>query len=187
MRLFPSKPPLLALACALACVLAAPPGARAGHGEEKPAEKKEEKKEAGGHGGHGEAAAAAEPEYKLGEPLDGYFDRTTLRSGQRVVKLRRQFQVAQTVNVGKVAWLVKLGCVLEFGSETGVAEVEHDQNAVLNEIRSAVLNTANPGALLTVPGKLRLKEEIAGGLNRRLATARVRQVYFTEFLIGRSQ
>lgn len=158
-------------------------GKSEGKSEAKSEAKGEEKKGEGAAGKEGEGAAPAAPAFKLGPPLGGYFDRTALRSLARVQQYRYLLKdVTQMFNTEK-AWGIRFSCAIEFGSESGVAELENEQNAALNDLRS-VVSSFKFEELLSVAGKIRLKEEIAKALNRRLATARVRQVYLTDFLMG---
>lgn len=160
--------------------------------EEKPAEgapaaeKKEgappaEKEAPKGEEGKGAEAA---PKWKPGPPLDGHFDRTVLRYTQWVQAYRYPVTaLRKSLNQGTPA-VVQLSCSLEFGSEAGMAEVTANETAVVSDIRGA-LDGFSAAELLTAGGKLRLKEAIVTALNRRLLTARVRQVYLTDFRIAR--
>jgi hypothetical protein len=141
----------------------------------KPAEGEEKK-------GEGKDGAASKPQYKLGQPLDGHFDRYTLRSTRNVASFRYPLKdIVKSLNLDR-PWQIRMGCAVEFGSESGMAEIAANHAACQVEILNAI-ERFTPQQLLTPGGKLRLKEAIIAGLNRRLATARVRQVYLTDFVV----
>lgn len=182
---------LLAVAlCGLLTLGSGPTGQ--GQGEEKPAESKPaaEKKEgappAEKEGAKGEGDKSAEPvkKFKSGPQLNGYFDRSVLRYARWVIEYRYAFNLLhKTLNLGTPA-MVQFSCVLEFGSEAGMAEVAANETAVSNDICGA-MDGFEAAELISAAGKLRLKEAIATALNKRLLTARVRQVYLTEFRLAR--
>lgn len=142
---------------------------------------------AAAHGSEAQPAgadAATTRTYQLGRPLDGRFDLTTLRSTHRLENLRYQLP-AQTYQIdtpsGRTV-VIRLQFVLEFGAETGLAEIQANENAVLEEIEQ-IVHQANLRMLVGLNGKLQLKEQVARALNMRLRTAQVRQVYMTEFFM----
>lgn len=125
---------------------------------------------------------SAPPAYKPGPDLNGYFDRTVLRSLNRVSEYRYPLEdLRQVVNAGTPT-LIRINCVLEFGSEAGMAEVDAHKKAIVANIIE-VMGLFRPQDLITVPGKIRLKEAIAAAINHKLTTARVRQVYLTDILM----
>jgi hypothetical protein len=128
------------------------------------------------NGGKGPSAALP------GKPLGGFFDLSTLRSGRRTVRYRQALDdISQTLNLG-TPWTVQLSCVVEFGSPSGPAEMKIHEDALHEEIRHLIENYT-PFDLLRNAGKRRLKGDIIDAVNRHLVTARVRQVYWTEFWI----
>ena len=87
------------------------------------------------------------------------------------------------LNVGREQpWRLRLTLAVEFGAPTGVAEAIERHERLAKQIQF-VLKPLNPVSLLTVSGKLRLKNELVGALNQRLTTAQVRRIYFCEFIL----
>jgi flagellar basal body-associated protein FliL len=169
---------LLALV-GLAWSSSAPP---ATHGE--PAAKEEAPK--GEHGATEEAAEApAEPVYRMGRALNGRFDVSTLRTGTRIDEFRYRLPELRAnlpITQRRIAF-VRISLVLEFGQETGMAEIQRSEKEILDEIQNRLAN-CRPRRLLLVEGKLQLKKELITTLNRRLRTAQIRQIYVTDFVIA---
>lgn len=183
------------LLVALALLDGTPPRHAAAAEEAKP-EKKDEGEAKKGEGeprkaeGEGKDAAKTPPP-KLDPPLDGHFDRSTLRAVHRLadcrVPLKGIHQTIQHVNEKtseNETWQVSVECVIEFGTPSGVSEVSTNEQAMQTDI-CEVIQGFKFRELTTVAGKLRLKLAIVAALNRRLKTARVRQAYLTAFVIDR--
>lgn len=131
-------------------------------------------------GGDGAAAAQVHTP-QIGGPIEG-FDLAVLRSAERVNRLRHPIEKMRASVPGAEPMTVNFSVALEFGRDSGVAEVaakEELYRAMLQDI----VGHMRAEELMTVGGKIRLKEWMARDLNRRLQTARVRQVYLTEFRI----
>lgn len=131
-----------------------------------------------------EAAATPEPKphFELGPSLKGRYDLTVFLGNDRVDAF--QFAVNDLrANIGRRSnWMGQISLVLEFGAGTGVAECEIDEIRVREAIRLILLDQQGQ-QLLTTAGKLKLKRELISMINASLESARVRQVYFTEFAI----
>jgi flagellar basal body-associated protein FliL len=129
-------------------------------------------------------AGAEEPCYRLDHPLNGYFDMSTLRTGSRVAAYRYALpDIQTTLPLGPNRSVhVRLSLALEFGDETGIAEVQRGKVAISNEFQS-VLERFDPRLLLQTAGKLELKDALVRALNRRLRTAQLREVYLTNFVL----
>lgn len=158
----------LACASALAALLATAtaPGFGSSKAESKP-----------------EAAATPEPRphFELGPSLKGRYDLTVLLGNDRVDAF--QFAVNDLrANIGRSSWMGQISLVLEFGAGTGVAECEIDEIQIRETIRLILLDQQGQ-QLLTTAGKLKFKQELIAMINASLKSARVRQVYFTEFAI----
>jgi flagellar basal body-associated protein FliL len=138
---------------------------------------------ASGHGAAAPAAAAAPP-FRLGRPLNGFFDMTTLRAGARVSPFRVTLPQVQTslASRGGADVRVRMTVVVEFGNASGAAELQLAGNEFISECQS-VAHEFDPRRLLAVDGKLTLKLALAEAIDRRLRTAQVRQIYFTEFTV----
>ena len=78
---------------------------------------------------------------------------------------------------------IELGVVIEFGGESGMAELQNLEASVRQEIER-LLRDIRFGELIHPEGKSRLKELIVRTVDRQLKTARVRQVYLTEFRVN---
>lgn len=142
-------------------------------------------------GGHGEAPAKSEKtekvekkEYALGAPIEG-FDINVLRSGRRLGELRYTMDGVMGTAIAEEPWIVHLSLSVEFGRESGMAEAEK-KDAILRTNLGELLGQHKTQELMTIPGKMKLREEIIALLNKQLETARVRQVYFTDFRLLRS-
>lgn len=159
-------------------------GARAAEEEAKPAGESGKPAEKPAHGEKGEGKGAPpKPQYQLGPSLDGHFDRSTLRSTRRIVQNRFPFIcVEQALEEGDDTWVVRMDCVVEFGTSSALAEMPQYEKMVETDIRETIQGFRIRG-LNTVAGKLRLKQAVIQAINRRLKTARVRQVYLTNFII----
>jgi hypothetical protein len=133
--------------------------------------------------GHGEAPAATPvPTPRVGPPLNGYFDLSVLRSGSRVAQFRLKLEpLIVQLNGPQRA---EIHATVEFGIESGVAELGQDLAPVMEELRG-VTTRYTMAEMLTTAGKLRLKDEMAEVINRHLKTAQVRQIYFTNFRVAR--
>lgn len=152
-------------------------GEAKGHGEEA---------EEGGHGGGAGAEPTPEPTpaYELGPNLDGRFDISALRSVKRVAELRYPMDRVEVTLGGFRPRTIQVDAVVEFGSESGMAEIKKidaDARSVLRQLlaRYSVEELVD-GAIRT-----QISEQWILQLNLRLQTARVRQVYFANFKIGR--
>ena len=121
----------------------------------------------------------AEDEGQLGAELRG-FDLSVLRSARRVEKWRHELTRLQGSTTGKNQRSPNLSCSLEFGRESGKIEARmKDRN--LHTVVEDLIGEFTSAALLSTGGKILLRERILTAVNRRLTTARVRQVYLTEF------
>ena len=103
------------------------------------------------------------------------FDLTLLRSADRVDAWRHEIRVIGSSNSEE-----KLTCVLEFGAEIGVVETKYRNKEFRPLIEDLVMQFTFE-ELLSVAGKMSLKEKILRVVNSRLTTAKARQVYFTHF------
>ena len=169
---------LLCLALGLAGPTIRP--ATGGHGAHAPKVPKESAAKKDAHGAKKEPTATPTPKPVLGKPLGGYYDINLLRPASRTVRYRYAFKdILQTINQG-YPWRVMISCSIEFGAESGLAEVGENEAAFREDICKALERFA-PRDLLRTSGKRRLKEEIIAAFNRRLATVRARQVYWTDF------
>lgn len=131
----------------------------------------------------GADAAKKAPAYAMGTPLNGRFDLTTLLSETRVATHRYalpEVNVSLPLNARRSAH-VRMTLVLEFGGETGMAEIQENEIAFQNEMVT-LITRFDPRSLLSESGKLQLKEALARSINTRLRTALVRQVYITDFI-----
>jgi flagellar basal body-associated protein FliL len=162
---------LVALACGLGLALRA----SASEGKEKAAGAQSQAKS---------ATEAAKPAYRLGPPLDGRLDLGVLRNARRVAAYRVALPplVTDVPYRRNRAASIRVVVVLEFGSESGVAEAQDAMKEIASE-QVAILGSFNTPRLATVDGKLELKETLIRSLNRQLRTAQARQIYFTEFFI----
>jgi hypothetical protein len=130
-----------------------------------------------GDTGSGEAAA----EIQAGPPLAGYFDLSVLRASFRVNPMRQALDPMQVQLDG--AWRAEIRCTVEFGSPSGLAELGRIRTAVMEDLIGAAAQF-KAAQLLTPAGKLSLKDEMVRAMDRRLKTARVRQIYYTDFRIA---
>ncbi|MCL5270761.1 MAG: flagellar basal body-associated FliL family protein [bacterium] len=149
------------------------------HGESEPEAGVDDKTE--GKAGDKTAAAAA-TRYELGRPLDGYYDLSVLRSGRRLARCRYALPEIQVALGNRQNWQLRLDCAVEFGAETGMAELAQCELAV-NDDLTQFLRTIQPEALLTLGGRQELKDRFTQLINRRLRTARVRQIYITDIQV----
>lgn len=136
-------------------------------------------------GGSQDAAAPAAPRYTLGESLRGYYDRTLLRYTTRLTGLRYRTGKID-LSLGERSWRshVRIELAVEFGRESGMAELQSNWTAMSGEIQDTI-GRFDPRELILPTGKWRLKEALVAQLNRRLQTARVRNVYITDFIMQR--
>lgn len=132
------------------------------------------------HGG-GSEVPLAPPKPVMGEPLKG-FDLSLLRSGARLAEYRRELGTIKATTHGHIPLEASITTVLEFGRDSGVAEAEK-LHSILRTLVSDALGEFTSKELLSVEGKIRLKERIIAAVNLRMTTAKVRQVYFTEFTL----
>lgn len=163
-----------------------------GHGNEEAPAHGEEAEDAGhgaedsGHGGGGGETATAEeeaPTYALGEPLGELFDRSVLRSTRRVKELRYPIEGIEATFGNRRTRTVMLSLCIEFGSETGMAEIQ-EREAEFREVIGRAIKNFKVSDLVRSEVKYRMKETVAHQLNIRLKTAKIRQVYLTDFRIG---
>ncbi len=180
---------LLAAACTLAGSLAvaamasSPAPEKHGAAEAPPAAAHGE---APAHGAvEGSEGAPAGPAYKLGPPLAGKFDLSLLRASRRVADHRVALEPVEAKLGVEGNWQVRLEVTLEFGSESGLAE-SHAMMKKLDRDLKDLLRAHTGPALLTVAGKLHLKEDIIASLGARFETVRLRQAYFTRLEIVRT-
>jgi hypothetical protein len=163
---------LTALACGLGLALRA--SASEGKGESA----------AGKQGEAKQAAEAAKPAYRMGPPLDGRLDLGTLRNLRRVAAYRLALPplVTDVLYRRNKTASIRVTIVLEFGSESGMAEAQNAMKEIAGE-QMAILGGFDLLRLTKIDGKLELKEALIRALNRQLRTAQARQIYFTEFSI----
>ena len=124
------------------------------------------------------------PQYRLGLPLNGRFDLSTLRAEMRVASYRYSMaEIKLSLPVGPHrSAQARIKLVLEFGSETGMAEIRRHESAIESEIQS-LIGRFDSRVLLDVSGKLQLKDALARMLNAHLRTTQVRQIYLTDFMV----
>jgi hypothetical protein len=136
-------------------------------------------------GGEGEASKPSPtPAPVLDKPLDGYYDIKVLRASSRTSHYHYELKdVLQTIDKG-CAWKIMISCSIEFGSPSGPAELAGEELAIREQIQQ-ILDGCQPSELMLGAGKRRLKEDLIAALNRRLKTAAVRQLYWTDFRIVR--
>lgn len=135
-------------------------------------------------GGEKKDAEPAAPVYKLSPPLDGKFDLSVLRSATRISEYRfpvDQIKADLPYSRARNA-VVMVDIVLEFGAESGLAEVQSNKSQIVETLQT-VMQNADPRRLSTLRGKMDIKESMTQALNRVLRTAQVRQVYITNFKI----
>lgn len=129
----------------------------------------------------GAGGGGATYRYKLGPELEG-FDLSVLRSTVRLEPHRYEMgELVATSSMPHPKHL-RFQCVLEFGNESGLAEVERSHDIYKAMIMDSIGRMTDE-ELKTTAGKLELKETIIRECNRRLKTARLRQIYFTYFTI----
>jgi hypothetical protein len=127
------------------------------------------------------------PDYRLGEKLKGY-DLSLLRSTGRVKPFRHaveEMKIILTRYRGEnpdALFQLHFSCVVEFGSKSGMAEIQLDDSLIPGVIRELVVET-NVDDLLSISGKIRLKDRIVNEIDAYLTTSRVRQIYYTDFFI----
>lgn len=162
---------------------------------------------AGGHGeapkadAHGGAGAPQEtvlpegatptpvptpkPDWQVEEPLHGRFDIKALRALDRVAVYRLELpKVEERIGPPERSSSVMFTCTVEFGGPSGCAELESKQALVMEDMER-VASKYTPQELRPPAGRERLREDLIFAINRRLETARVRQLYFMEYLVGR--
>lgn len=143
-------------------------------------------KTSSGESAHGDAKneESAEPAYQLGDPLEGHFDLNTLRSLDRVAPYRYSLQAITTTlrYTASTSRHVRISLSVEFGSESGMAEL-YQNEAVFTDLVLSILLRFRVQELLRLEGKLKLKELIVEAFNQRLETVQIRQVYLTEFKV----
>jgi hypothetical protein len=138
----------------------------------------------GANGNVKHAAAVQEIVHRLGPPLGGRFDLNALRSGDRVKHWRHAFalrSVTLTRNLRQPIQ-VRLELVVEFGDESGMAELPHKEAQILDAL-DAIVGRADAASLLTTGGKIELKIQLMREINRQLRTARARDLYITSFIM----
>jgi len=136
-------------------------------------------------GGEGDASKPSPtPTPVLDKPLNGYYDLKVLRASARTGRYQYALKdIQQTTHQGPV-WEIMMSCSIEFGSPSGPAEMAEDELGIREEMQQ-ILGGCVPSELLLAAGKLRLKEDLIAALNRRLKTAAVRQLYWTDFRMVR--
>ena len=122
-------------------------------------------------------------QFKLGGALGDRFDIAVLKNEARVTRYRYEIKDIVQIIGKKQFRYVQADVVLEFGSESGMAEIYDSESAVKDDIRDAVAGFSFE-ELMHAEGKRRLKDAIVEAVNRRLLTARVRRVYYTWFKIS---
>lgn len=140
----------------------------------------------GGHGTTEDASSEGgeEEAYRLDGPLDGRYDIHLLRAGHRVRQYRKPLK-EEIVNLGRSGlWKLVIGVTLEFGSESGMAEIKQREKRLVAQLRD-VVHMQRPGDLPTVAGKLKLKRDLIEAFNEHFQTVRIRRIYFTKFQIVR--
>lgn len=123
------------------------------------------------------------PRFPLGPSLRGRYDINVFLSNEKVIPYQFEINELRGSAGRRSNWVVQLSFALEFGSGSGVAECQGDEMKLRETIR-AVLLDHHGRQLLTTAGKLRLKQDIIGIVNASLKSARVRQIYFTEFAVA---
>lgn len=127
-------------------------------------------------------SAESEPQGpQLGPDLEG-FDLTVLRSKRRGKIWRYEIGKIEQTTMAPEQRRIRFSCSLEFGSESGDAEARKLEDDLRESIRE-VLSEITSDRLLSFAGKMRLKERIARLANEMFSTARVREVYITEFFL----
>jgi hypothetical protein len=157
------------------------PQADSGHGSAEPAKDSH----GGGHGSeaHAERKGPEKPNYAeipLGPELEG-FDLSVLRALHRVEDFRYELGDLRGVTLPPSRGIA-LSVVVEFGTQSGLAEISRKDSFVRTVIGESV-GHFSAQELLTPAGKMRLKDSIVEELNSRLATAQVRRIYFTDFRV----
>ncbi|HOE95423.1 MAG TPA: flagellar basal body-associated FliL family protein [Candidatus Sumerlaeota bacterium] len=139
---------------------------------------------ASGETGHGKAAEPQRPAFRLGPELKGFYDYRVLRARDRLEPYRYPLEgIVVQDSDGLRKQKIELGVVIEFGGESGMAELQSLEASVRQEIER-LLRDIRFGELIHPEGKSRLKELIVRTVDRQLKTARVRQVYLTEFRVN---
>ncbi|MBV5321699.1 MAG: flagellar basal body-associated protein FliL [Sulfuricurvum sp.] len=111
--------------------------------------------------GHGEAGGEAMTEVGLMFPLDAFTVNLLSESGRRYLKCE--------IN-------------LEMEGEELSHELE-EKKPVFRDIIIRILSSKSLEEISTVKGKEKLKEEIVQDLNTRLKDGKVKNVYFTDFVV----
>jgi flagellar basal body-associated protein FliL len=171
------------LALVLAVLCAVPVTGASGEGEPAPGEPPAEQGAHGEPAPAGEEAAPPPPVYALDPPLKGRFDTKTLLYRHRVTAYRYELKDVEQAIGERRNRKVVLSLAVEFGGESGMAEIQANQARTIDDL-GKVLSRFTPKELLTPEGKRRMKEAMVAVLNRRLGTARVRQIYLTDFRLG---
>ncbi len=128
------------------------------------------------------APAADTRGYVMGPPLNGRFDLTVFYGLHHVQDFRFALGPLRAGIGRERGWVVELALSLEFGNSSGVAECIELESQLREDVEN-VLSLQQGRALLTTAGKVRLKQDLLAMFNRRLTTARVRQLYLTDFLV----
>ncbi|HZU30303.1 MAG TPA: flagellar basal body-associated FliL family protein [Candidatus Angelobacter sp.] len=74
---------------------------------------------------------------------------------------------------------------IDLGIEFGPKGKRHESVAVMRDSIISVLSTCKSDDLLTPDGKKKIKQELSQALNERLPDMKVREIYFTEFMVQR--
>lgn len=137
--------------------------AEAGHGTKTEVAATAHSAEAGqtGEGGGAPAEGEAITEVGLMFPLDGFTVNLLSESGRRYLKCE--------IN-------------LEMGGEELSPELE-EKKPVFRDIIIRILSSKSLEEISTVKGKEKLKEQIVNDLNLRLKDGKVKNVYFTDFVV----
>jgi len=149
-------------------------------GKQVATQPKAEESKGGGEAEEGKPTPAPTP--ALGPELDGYFDLSVFRATSKVTNFRKALD---PLILGlSDRWKAKIQATVEFGNASGVEELTRLQPDLIHDLQSA---GAEFGAaeLRTSGGKQHLKDALIVVLNRRLKTAQVRRIFFTDFRIGR--
>lgn len=132
-------------------------------------------------GSPGSSSGAPPGNFSLGSKLHG-FDLTVLRSGARLRKFRYLFEdVRGNTGLPNQA-TVSLSCEIEFGQESGIAEIMKNAETY-RSIFGDIIGQTTMQSLLSVSGKIELKESALQSINHRLTTAQAREIYITDMRI----
>jgi flagellar FliL protein len=139
--------------------------AEAGHGAKTEVAADAHGEEAAAEDGHGDAAAhggdATMTEVGLMYPLDGFTVNLLSESGRRYLKCE--------IN-------------LELEGEELSPELD-TKKPVFRDIIIRILSSKSLEEISTIKGKEKLKEQIVNDLNTRLKDGKVKNVYFTDFVV----